>query len=304
VEFVHGDVRNLEDLALGGRPVDLLIECSAEPSVLAGYGASPRYVLDTNLMGTINCLELARERGARVLFLSTSRVYPTALVNGLAYVEEPSRFTLRAEQILPGASGNGISEAFPLQGVRTFYGMTKLASEMLLEEYAAGYGLDFVTLRLGVISGPGQMGKVEQGVFALWMARHLWGERLAYKGWGGTGKQVRDVTHIDDVRDLVFSILGDWDTVRGKTLNAGGGCGVSASLLEATAICEEISGRKLRFEQVAETHPTDVRIYLTDYSSLTRLTGWRPTRGVRQIFADLHDWMRSDEQRLKPILAG
>jgi CDP-paratose 2-epimerase len=303
VEFVHGDIRNPGDLALSGQPVDLIIECSAEPSVLAGYSESPRYVLDTNLMGTINCLELARERRARMLFLSTSRVYPMARVNELAYTEDATRFTLREKQTLPGASGNGIAESFPLNGVRTFYGMTKLASEMALEEYAAAFGLDHVTIRFGVISGPGQMGKVEQGVYALWMARHLWGDALQYKGWGGSGKQVRDVVHIDDVGDLVSTVLAKWETVRGKTLNAGGGA-VSASLLEATAICREITGRTLRVEPVPETHLSDVRIYQTDHSALTQLSGWRPTRDVRTIFEDLHKWMSSDAQRLKPILAG
>jgi CDP-paratose 2-epimerase len=304
IEFVHGDIRNPDDLVLKGRAVDLLIECSAEPSVLAGYGESPRYVIETNLVGTMNCLELARERKARVLFLSTSRVYPTALVNRLEHGEDATRFTLSDKQRIEGASGNGISEAFPMEGARTFYGMTKLASEMLLEEYAAGYGLDFVTLRFGVISGPGQMGKVEQGVFALWMARHLWGKSLTYKGWGGTGKQVRDVVHIEDVVDLVANVQRHWDKVRGATLNAGGGGKVSASLLEATSICQEITGRKLTLDKVTETHPTDVRIYLTDHAALTKLLGWKATRDVKQILADLYDWMRADEQRLKPILAG
>ena len=304
IEFVHGDVRNPDDLALKGQAVDLLIECSAEPSVLAGYGESPRYVIETNLVGTMNCLELARERKARVLFLSTSRVYPTALVNRLEHGEDATRFTLSDDQRIEGASGNGISEAFPMEGARTFYGMTKLASEMLLEEYAAGYGLDFVTLRFGVISGPGQMGKVEQGVFSLWMARHLWGNSLTYKGWGGTGKQVRDVVHIDDAVELIFSLLAKWEAGSGKRLNAGGGRKISASLQEATSICQEITGRKLKLDTVTATHPTDVRIYLTDHSALTKLLGWRPARGVKQILADLYEWMRADEQRLKPILAG
>ena len=304
IEFVHGDIRNPDDLALSGQPINLLVECSAEPSVLAGYGGSPRYVLETNLVGTMNCLELARERKARVVFLSTSRVYPTALVNQLSFTEDATRFTLDAGQRIAGASGAGVSEQFPLQGVRTFYGMTKLASEMLLEEYAAAYGLEFATLRCGVISGPGQMGKVEQGVFALWMARHLWGKALMYKGWGATGKQVRDVMHVDDVADLVTLTLARWDDARGTTLNAGGGCSVSASLREATAVCEEITGRTLKIETVAETHPTDVRIYVTDHTRLTQLLGWRPKRDVRQIFADLCDWMRADEKRLRPILAG
>ena len=65
IEFVHGDVRNPGDLSLGGRGFEYLIECSAEPSVLAGFNESPRYVLETNLVGTINCLEAARACNAR-----------------------------------------------------------------------------------------------------------------------------------------------------------------------------------------------------------------------------------------------
>lgn len=302
IEFVHGDIRNPDDLALGNRSIDYLIECSAEPSVLAGFDGSPRYVLDTNLGGTINCLELARQRKSKVVFLSTSRVYPTATCNQLAFTEESTRYQLTARQTIAGASEQGIAEGFPLAGSRTFYGTTKLASEMMLEEYATAYGLEYATIRFGVISGPGQMGKVEQGVFALWMARHLWADSLSYKGWGGKGKQVRDVVHIHDARDLVFSLLSNWDTARGRTLNAGGGRDISASLLEATAACEEITGRKIKFSSVAETHPSDVRIYLTDNSAVTSLLGWRPTHGVRQLFADLQQWMVSDEKRLRPIL--
>jgi CDP-paratose 2-epimerase len=231
-------------------------------------------------------------------------VYPTAAVNGLAFQEEATRYTLAREQSAPGASADGIDERFPLTGSRTFYGATKLASEMLLEEYAAAYELDYVALRCGVISGPGQMGKVEQGVFALWMARHLWGTQLLYKGWGATGKQVRDVLHVDDLRDLMFGILTGWDRVSRRTLNAGGGNAVSASLQEATAECQAITGRSLTVQRVPETHPTDVRIYVTNHAALSSLLHWRPQRSVRQIFADLHEWMLADETRLKPILAS
>jgi len=75
VTFVHGDVRQREDLFDVGK-VDLLVDCAAEPSVLAGLDGSPDYVIQTNLVGTIHCLELARRTGAAVVFLSTSRVYP------------------------------------------------------------------------------------------------------------------------------------------------------------------------------------------------------------------------------------
>ncbi len=107
VEFVHGDIRNKEDLEDLGR-IDVLIECSAEPSVLAGFNSSPNYLLNTNLVGTINCLEYARQYKADFVYLSTSRVYPLKIINNLNFEEAPTRFNLSVMQSSPGASSEGI----------------------------------------------------------------------------------------------------------------------------------------------------------------------------------------------------
>lgn len=187
IEFIHGDVRNREDLDPVAMEPDLILECSAEPSVLAGY-ASPGYVLETNLVGTINCLELARQTQADFIFLSTSRVYPIAHLNALKFAETETRFQLLDEQILPGVSSQGISEEFPLDGVRSLYGSTKLASELLIAEYGDTYGMRTLINRCGVLTGPWQMGKVDQGVFALWMSAHYFQKLLKYIGYGGNGK--------------------------------------------------------------------------------------------------------------------
>src|ERR1039457_3951993 len=95
VRFVHGDVRSLADLAAIRPAPDLILECSAEPSVLAGYGGSPEYLIHTNLTGCFHCLEIARLAKADFLFVSTSRVYPVASVNGLAFEETDTRFRLQ-----------------------------------------------------------------------------------------------------------------------------------------------------------------------------------------------------------------
>ncbi|MGC3968213.1 MAG: NAD-dependent epimerase/dehydratase family protein [Pirellulales bacterium] len=159
VQFVHGDIRNPEDLAPPREPYDLVVECSAEPSALAGYDGDVRFVINTNLAGTINCLELARQCKADVLFLSTSRVYPVARLNELPTVEQPTRFALTAETNTPGASAAGLAEQFPLDGHRTLYGATKLASELVIAEYRHMFGLRAVVNRCGVIAGPWQMGQ-------------------------------------------------------------------------------------------------------------------------------------------------
>ena len=174
IEFIHGDIRSPADLDPSLLKVETIIDCSAEPSVLAGF-TSPQYVLQTNLLGTINILELARLTKARLLFLSTSRVYPIAPLKSLNLLELPTRFALKAEQTKLGVSELGISEDFPLQGYRSLYGTTKLASELLIEEYRQAYKISAIINHCGVVTGSWQMGKVDQGVFVLWQKKVLIG---------------------------------------------------------------------------------------------------------------------------------
>ncbi len=228
VEFRHGDVREPTDLTAAG-PFDAMIECSAEPSVLAGF-ADTSYSVQTNLLGAFNCLESARQQGAFVVFLSTSRVYPVAPQLELALEEAETRFELAAEQPVPGAGPRGIAEDFPLPGARTLYGATKLAAELLIEEYADAFGLRAVVNRCGVIAGPWQMGKVDQGVFSWWLLSHHFGKPLTYIGFGGSGKQVRDLLHVDDLVDLVDEQLGAPESWSGAVANVGGGRECSLSL--------------------------------------------------------------------------
>jgi CDP-paratose 2-epimerase len=301
VEFLHGDIRSQEDLEAVGE-VDLILECSAEPSVLSGYGGSPAYVLNTNLTGSINCFELARKHGAGVIFLSTSRVYPFAAINGLTYVEQETRFALDAAQTVPGASARGIAEEFPLDGPRSLYGATKLCSELLLQEYRDMYGVKAVINRCGVITGPWQMGKVDQGVVVLWVARHVYGGRLGYIGFGGRGKQVRDLLHVEDLLQLILHEIDHLDDLSGSVFNVGGGLDVSASLLELTALCREVTGNEIEIGSVPEDRPADVRLYVTDNTRVTRVTGWRPQRGVKTIIEDIHAWICAHREALRPIL--
>ena len=211
VRFVHGDVRRPEDLAELPEAPEAIVECSAEPSAQSGYGGSPEYLVQTNLVGCYNCLELARRAKAAFLFLSTSRVYPAARVNALAFEESGTRFVLSERQAVAGASGQGIGEDFPLEGARSLYGMTKLAAELMIAEYGDAYGVPYVIDRCGLIAGPWQMGKTDQGVVALWMAAHYFKRPLSYIGFGGTGKQVRDILHVDDLCDLVAEQIRHFD---------------------------------------------------------------------------------------------
>ena len=290
IEFIHGDVRNIEDLDPVALQPSLILECSAEPSVLAGYN-SPGYVLQTNLVGTVNCLELARQTQADFIFLSTSRVYPIAHLSNLKFTETETRFQLLDEQSLPGVSSQGISEEFPLDGSRSLYGATKLASELLIAEYADAYGMKTLINRCGVLTGPWQMGKVDQGVFALWMAFHYFQKSLKYIGYGGTGKQVRDFLHISDLLDLIDIQIERLAELKGKTFNVGGGVQNTLSLYETTQLCQKITGDQIPITPVYETRSGDVPIFITDSRKITETTGWKPKRNAENTLTDIYEWI-------------
>jgi CDP-paratose 2-epimerase len=301
IEFVHGDIRCTEDFPQ--TDYGAVIECSAEPSVLAGFGESPSYVINTNLIGTINCLEEARKRKADIIFISTSRVYPYDRINAIETVEEDTRFVWKDGQHIQGWSKNGISESFSLEGPRSIYGTSKLSSELILQEYIAMYGLRGVINRCSVIAAPWQFGKVDQGVFTLWMLAHYFKrDSLKYIGYGGKGKQVRDLLHVYDLFDLVDIELKDIRRLNGEVINAGGGQDISLSLSETTALCREITGNSITIGSESITRVADIIIYIGDNSKITDITGWTPKRSAKQILENIYSWIQENESTLSKVL--
>jgi len=301
VDFLHGDVRCPEDFET--LPAfDVLIDCSAEPSVQAGVTGSPRYVLNTNLCGTMNCLEAARLRGAAFLLLSTSRVYPIGRLNELPSYEDATRFRWETYSGVPGFSDHGIAEDFPLDGARSFYGTSKLACEELVREYVYNYGMTALINRCGILAGPWQMGKVDQGVVTLWVARHFFQKPLQYTGFGGRGKQVRDLLHIKDLFDLLLlqmQTLARWD---GRVYNVGGSQHIAVSLRELTALCESATGRRVPITAVPETSPVDLRIYMTDARKVRQDFNWSPRCSVEEIVHDICAWITEHASVVEAIL--
>jgi CDP-paratose 2-epimerase len=301
VEFAHGDVRQPGDLADLKGNFDLLIEASAEPSVLAGLDGAPGYLLETNLGGALNCLEFARRRAGGFIFLSTSRVYSIAPLRQLRLIEAATRFELSADQTLPGAGSQGVAENFPTDLPRSLYGATKLAAELVIQEYAASYGLRAVINRCGVLAGPGQFGKAEQGVFTFWVARHYFDRPLRYTGFGGAGKQVRDLLHPADLYALVVKQLNQIDACAGEVFNVGGGREVSVSLCELTEVCREVTGHGPAVASEATTGAVDIPLYLSDCRRAGERFAWRPARSVREIVAEIAQWVRRHEAELRPL---
>ena len=301
VDFYHGDVRNPEDF--DSLPsVDIIIEASAEPSVLAGINDLPNYVVNTNLFGTINCLNYAVTNQAAIIFLSTSRVYPIENIERIAFDERETRFEIAPDQTLSGVSKLGISETFPMEGYRSLYGATKLCSELLINEYNQFYDIKTIINRCGVLAGPWQMGKVDQGVIVLWVAKHVWRQNLGYFGYGGEGKQVRDVLHINDLYRLIDHQIHHFDELNNQLFNVGGGLEISASLCELTEICRRLTGNNVEIDSIPENRQADIRIYITDNSKVIEATGWKPEIGIAAILEDIFLWLRKNESSLEGIL--
>jgi CDP-paratose 2-epimerase len=302
IEFVHGDIRNKEDFEAIGK-IDTVVECSAEPSVLAGYNSAPDYLINTNLLGTINCLEYARKNNAKFIFLSTSRVYPVKTINDLKYSESGTRFELSDKQVIQGVSSKGLTEGFPLDGTRTLYGATKLCSELIIKEYVEMYGMKAIINRCGLLTGPWQMGKVDQGVIVLWVAKHHYKQPLSYIGYGGNGKQVRDLLHVHDLYRLLEIQLTDIGRHSGEIYNVGGGLKTSISLSELTSLCQKYTGNIVPINVVPEDRVGDIRIYITDNTKVTERTGWKPEITVDQVIKEISDWINEYSAQLRPILA-
>src|SRR5262245_51792085 len=293
--FHKGDVR--DPASFPSEPFDLLIECSAEPSVLAGQNGSPDYLISTNLMGLYHCLEVCRRNGSRLIFLSTSRVYPVARLEAHGFREQETRFVW-ADEGTAGISARGVCETLDLSGARSLYGFTKLAGEQLIEEYRVSFRLEAVINRCGVIAGPWQFGKVDQGVIALWVMAHLFGRPLSYIGYGGVGKQVRDVLHVDDLCRLIEAQVRDFRSWEGWLGNVAGGLDNSVSLCELTALCRRITGRSVPVGAHAAARPFDLRLFIGDCQRLFSRTSGRPQRDVAHIVEDTTRWVRDNRVTL------
>jgi CDP-paratose 2-epimerase len=302
-QFIHGDVRIKSDFDRIPK-VNIVIDAAAEPSVLAGkVPGELENLIDTNVNGTINTLYFAKKHQAAIIFLSTSRVYPYDTLAKANLVKTPKRFNLSNDQGFEGLSENGVAENFPLEGLRSLYGATKLASEYFIQEFANNFDLPAIINRCGVLSGPYQMGKIDQGVIVLWMAKHFWNGYLGYIGYGGLGQQARDVLHVSDLFRLVQWQIANLGLLNGQIYNVGGGLENTISLAELTDLCSQITGNKIEIGSSIENRPGDLPIYVTDNSKITAFSGWKPEISLESTLIQIHNWIKKDEKILKDILS-
>ncbi len=286
VQLYHGDIRMASDLE--ALPVvEWVIDAAAQPSVLAGRDGktSTRQLLEHNLLGTINLLEYCRNAGSGFILLSTSRVYSIPALTQLTLRIESSAFTLDPEQPLPaGLSVAGVDETFSIQAPISLYGATKLASEQLAQEYAAGFQVPVWINRCGVLAGGGQFGTAEQGIFSYWLHAHSTRRTLKYFGFGGQGFQVRDALHPRDLARMVD--LQMHNTGPGQLLNVSGGARNSMSLAQLTRWCDQRFGPHQPVADWSE-RPYDIPWLILDSGKALTATAWEPRIRLEEILEEI-----------------
>lgn len=286
VKLIRADIRAQSDIDALPQ-VDWVIDCAANPSVLAGLDdqASSRQVMEHNLLGTINLLEYCKKHKAGLVLLSTSRVYSAAELAALPVKTSSNRYELSTCET-SGISGSGITEEFATSAPISLYGASKLASETLILEYGECFNFPVWINRCGVLAGAGQFGKADQGIFSYWIHSFREKNPLKFIGFNGTGHQVRDALHPKDLVPLLSRQIMEPDSEAPKIVNLGGGIDNSMSLKELSIWCEECFGSN-KIISSNEVRPMDAPWIVMDSTTAQNAWNWKVQTNIEQILDEI-----------------
>ena len=270
---------------------DLIIDCCAEAAVEVSKKDIDR-VFNTNLIGTFNLLKKAKKDNSKIIFISSSRVNSIIEINniiGKKNLKKKIKINKR------------INENFDTLKPKSLYGFTKLASELLIEEFSYAFGLKYIINRCGVISGPMQFGKQDQGFVSLWVWKHILNKNLKYIGFGGHGNQVRDVLHIDDLVSLINLQIKKLNKIYNKKICVGGSKKSNTSLKNLSSICQKITGNKLKYTKIKKTSIYDIPYFITDNTAANKIYKWQPKKNIIDIVKDNYKWLIKNKTKLIKI---
>ncbi len=268
---------------------DLIIDCCAEAAVEVSRKDVDR-VFNTNLVGTLNVMKKVKKDKSKIIFLSSSRVYSIDALNNLI-----------AKKVLKKKIKTSIEikENFKCDEPKSIYGFTKHASEMLIEEFSFAYNLKYLINRCGVVSGPLQFGKQDQGFVSLWLWRHINKKKISYIGYGGNGYQLRDVLHINDLCVLIYQQILKFNKIYNERFNVGGSRKSYTSLKELTKICQDLTGNKIKISSIRKTSLYDIPYYLTSNFRVTKFYNWKPRKTFLDIANDTYKWLIDNKYNFK-----
>lgn len=263
--------------------IALIVHTAAQPS--HDWAArEPLTDFGVNAVGTLNLLELTRQHApeAPFIFTSTNKVYGD-LPNGLPLVELASRWEVDPEHPYAAA---GIDESMSIdQSKHSVFGASKVAADVMVQEYGRYFGMKTVCFRGGCLTGPGHAGAELHGFLSYLMKCVMTGREYRIFGYGG--KQVRDNIHSTDLVNCFAAFL---QAPRcGEVYNIGGGRHSNCSLLEALELCEELTGKKAKTIYVDEARSGDHIWWISDVSRFqAHYPNWGYTYDLHALLKEIH----------------
>jgi CDP-paratose 2-epimerase len=294
VNFTHRELdirdRNAVRALIEEYRPDAVVHTAAQPSHdLAAR--MPFEDFDTNAVGTMNLLEATRRHTPEAVFvhMSTNKVYGDA-PNELPLVELETRW----DYARPEDHG-GITESMRIdQSKHSLFGASKVAADVMVQEYGRYFGLRTCCLRGGCLTGPNHSGVELHGFLSYLVRCNLTGQK--YTVYGYKGKQVRDNIHALDVARFIHAFLQNPRC--GEVYNLGGGRQNSCSILEAFARAEAVSGRKMAYDYEDKNREGDHICYISDLTKMqAHYPEWALTKSLDDIFSEIHQsWVAREEK--------
>jgi len=286
VRLVKGDIRNFEEVKAVSKDANAIVHTAAQVAVTTSL-SDPRMDFEINALGTFNVLEAARLNDSAVVFCSTNKVYGEN-VNKIPIIEKETRY----EYADPNYR-DGIPETFPIDLTgHSPYGCSKLAADIYVQDYARTYGLKTAVFRMSCIYGERQFGVEDQGFLAHFVISAVLRREITIYG---TGKQVRDVLHVEDLVRAVDLALKRSMSLNGDVYNIGGGPNNALSLLEVIHYINGINKAKVSLK-FGEWRKADQKVYISDIRKAREKLGWEPKISWKEGIMRLYLWVFNNRQ--------
>lgn len=286
VEYIHGDIRNRNDVEnLIRRGFDGIFHLAGQVAMTTSI-TDPYRDFETNTVGTVNLLEAVRKFCPQtpVFYSSTNKVYGDL---------EQYTYAETAERYMCLEYPNGYDERVPLDFCSP-YGCSKGAADQYMLDYHRMFGLRTTVFRHSSMYGNRQFATYDQGWIG-WFCRKALEKCREPDAQpftiSGNGKQVRDILHVRDMVSLYFSALENPDRVCGDAYNIGGTMAQSLSILELFGILEEMLGVRLEYERLAP-RASDQKVFVADISKISGRIGWKPQVTAREGIAEMIEWVK------------
>ena len=228
-------------------------------------------------------MEKTKKDKSNIIFISSSRVYPIIESNRKFQLKPNSRF----------------DEKTKTDGIKSIYGYTKYASELLIKEYSYIFNIKYIINRSGIITGPLQFGKVEQGLISLWLWRHLNNLKLNYIGYGGKGSQIRDILYVDDFSLLIKKQILAFSKINNELFCIGGGQSNSTTLKELTEKCQNLTKNYPNIKSNSKTSKYDIPYFISSNKKIKKFYNWVPKTNINNILKFNLDWLKKDYKKIK-----